>query len=242
MSFLDYSDQIDYPIFLQECNNPASNELFRNTINKYHSYVKYKDAPTRNIRWLVIETSTGHCIGAVGIASCVLALKSRDGFVGWDKDARMKNSNKVANNSRFCLIPNASKLKNVASMTLKLVGIEGRKRWKEKYGDDLVLLETYIEQIDNGELHRSGACYKASNWIYVGETTGVSISKSPMTLWKKEDTARGRLCRANPEAALEKYGKYLGETQNAGYKVSKSTPKMVFVKPLVKDWRKHLVN
>ena len=222
--------------------NPVHNELLKNTINKYHSYKKFVHTPTRRINWLIYETATSKLLGAVGISSCVLAIKCRDDFIGWNKDARLKNSNKVANNYRFCLIPEATDMKNVASMALKLMCHEGKRLWKERYGDDLIAIETYVEPIEKNGIYREGACYKASNWTYVGETSGVSISKSPLELWRKEDSKRGRLARQNPEAALEKYGAYLGEGAKGGYKVTKSTPKMVFLKPLKKKWRKDLVN
>ena len=240
MNFLDYSDIIDYPIYLHECNNPATNSVFRNTINAHHSYVKYVDSPTRNIRWLVYETDGGKLLGAIGLSSCVLALKCRDDYIGWDKDARLRNSNKVANNSRFCLIPGATDMKNVASMTLKLLRIEGKKRWLEKYGDPLVAIETYVEAKDSDGIYRNGVCYRADNWQYMGETSGTSISKSPLLLWKKEDSKRGRLARQNPEAALEKYGAYLGENRKGAYAVKQSSKKMVFLKNLTKNWRDEL--
>lgn len=240
MSFFDYSEHIKYPIYFQECNNPALNELFRNVINRHHSYVKFKSTPTRNIRWLIYETDGGKLLGAIGLSSCVLALKCRDEYIGWDKDARLRNSNKVANNSRFCLIPGATELKNVASMSLKLLKLEGKKRWKEKYGDDLVAIETYVEQKHSDGIHREGYCYKAANWQYLGETSGTSISKSPLGLWKQEDSARGRLARQNPEAALAKYGAYLGENRKGAYSVKQSTKKMVFITNIGKNWRKEL--
>lgn len=237
MSFFDYSDDINYPIYFQLCTNPATNELFRNTINKHHSYVKYKDSPTRNLRWLIYQTDTGTLLGAIGLASCVLAIKCRDNFIGWRKESRLKNSNKLANNSRFCLIPGATDLKNVGSMTLRLLREEGAKAWKHRYGDDLIGIETYIQPIDDGDLHRSGAMYKADNWNYMGMTSGVSIRKSPLLLWKKEDSKRGRLARTDPAAAAVKYG-----YDESGYNISKSIPKMVFFKPTIKKWRKELVN
>ena len=39
----------------------------------------------------------------------------------------------------------------------------------------------------------------------IGKTKGNSIQKAPVLLWKKEDSARGRLARENPEAAIAKY-------------------------------------
>ena len=120
MSFFDYSNSYEYPIFLQECLNPSQTKIFRDIINTHHSYVKYKDVPQRRINYLIYRSADGEPIGAIGISSCVLAIGARDNWIGWNKDTRLKNSNKVANNYRFCLVPDNG-IKNVGTMALKLL-------------------------------------------------------------------------------------------------------------------------
>jgi hypothetical protein len=39
--------------------------------------------------------------------------------------------------------------------------------WRRRYGYDPVLLETFVERPQF-----TGACYRAANWIYVGDTKG----------------------------------------------------------------------
>jgi hypothetical protein len=119
ISFFDYSKTYDYPIFLQECSNTEHTTIFRNIINTHHSYVKYKDVPQRRINYLIYRTSDGVAIGAIGISSCVLAIGVRDKWIGWDKEIRLRNSNKVANNYRFCLVPDNG-IKNVGTMAVYL--------------------------------------------------------------------------------------------------------------------------
>ena len=234
VSFFEY--QVEYPIALVECKTPPQNKTFRDIINTYHSYKKYKDSPTRNIRFLVYEAASGNNIGAIGLSSATIALKVRDDFIGWDNEHKMKNLGMLANNSRFCLIQDRMTLKNVGSMTLKRLEIDGGRRWKEKYDQDLVLLETFVEPSEN----RVGSVYKASNWIMVGETMGNHIRKTPLGLWAKEKGERGRLARENPEECLKRYAGYLGEHSDSGYKVTKVSKKIMFVKPLVKDWKEKL--
>ena len=236
MSFFDYSKTYKYPIFLQECKNPSQTKIFRDIINKYHSYVKYKDVPQRRINYLIYRTSDGEVIGAVGISSCVLAIGARDKWIGWDKDTRLKNSNSVANNYRFCLVPNNG-IKNVGTMALKLLRTEGAKRWKEKYGDDLVMIETFVQpKIDGSDNKRNGAVYLADNWFEVGETKGNSLKKAPLLLWQREDSPRGELARTNPQEAIKKYA--VGREH---YVITESPIKKVFLKPLTKDWKKSLL-
>ena len=235
MGHLDYSNQHDYPIFLEECLVPTQTKIFRELIDTYHSYVKYVDVPQRRINYIIYRTSDGVAIGAIGLSSCVLAISVRDKFIGWNKEERLTNSNSVANNYRFCLVPNNG-IENVGTMSLKLLRTIGAKRWKEKYGDDLILLETFVQpEIDGSSKKRNGAVYLADNWFMVGETKGNSIKKAPLLLWQKEDSKRGKLARENPEEAIKKYA--VGREH---YVVAKSPIKKVFVKPLVKHWKKVL--
>ncbi len=239
VSFFDY--QVNYPVMLDECKTPQQNKLFRNTIDKHHSYCKYTDSPTRNIRWNVYESSSGNHIGSIGLSSAVIAISCRDNYIGWDKELRNKNLGMLANNSRCCFIKNNMTIKNVGSMTLKQLEDCGMKRWKEKYGQDLILLETFVQpdrnEEYNGQKLRVGTIYKASNWVEVGKTSGNSIRRSPDTLWRKETGSRGELARRDPKAAREKYG----YTDGKEYITSKSPIKIMFLKPLVKDWKERLL-
>jgi hypothetical protein len=235
MSFFDYSNSYEYPIFLQECLNPSQTKIFRDIINTHHSYVKYKDVPQRRINYLIYRSSDGEAIGAIGISSCVLAIGARDRWIGWDKDTRLKNSNKVANNYRFCLVPENG-IKNVGTMALKLLREVGAKRWQEKYGDELIMLETFVQPlIDGSDNKRNGAVYLADNWVMIGETLGNSIKKAPLLLWQKEDSKRGEMARNQPEEAIKKYA--VGREH---YVVTQSPIKKVFLKPLIKDWKSKL--
>lgn len=237
MPFFDYSTSVKTQVYLVECNTPNYNKLFRNTIDKYHSYKKYTDSPTRNIRWLVYETESGNHIGAIGLSSATIAISCRDNFIGWTKEQRIKNLGMLANNSRCCFIKDNITIKNAGSMVLKQLRLQGSKRWKERYDQNLVLLETFVqpdrEEEYQGQKVRNGSIYRADNWLEIGMTNGNSIRKGPLALWVKETGKRGELARKDPKAALEKYG-YAGGNE---YIVSKSLPKIMFVKPLVDDWK-----
>ena len=93
-----------FSVFLTECITPEQNKLFRWTIDTYHSYVKYKDSPTRNLRWLIYESKSGNHIGAIGLSSATIAISCRDNYIGWDKEIRLRNLGMLANNSRCCFI------------------------------------------------------------------------------------------------------------------------------------------
>mgnify|MGYP000951886354 CR=1 FL=1 len=48
--FFEYNNT---KITFDEVDNAEKNKLFREFINKHHSYVKYKDVPQRRINWLI---------------------------------------------------------------------------------------------------------------------------------------------------------------------------------------------
>ena len=231
MSFFDYSDSVEYPIFLDECKSSEQLKKFRNTIDKHHQYMNSANIPSRRISFNMYETKSGNYIGGIGLASSVLALGGRDKYIGWDKETRLKNLGMTANNYRFCLIKDNITIKNVGTMALKLLRTVGAQTWEKKYGDKLVLIETFIKPPWNGSV------YRADNWLDVGMTKGSSISKVPLTLWKREDSPRGKMARENPEKCLEMFAGYQG---NKHYKVEKSEPKIIMLKPLTKKWKKIL--
>src|SRR6266404_6549583 len=105
LSFFDNQIKSKSSVYLVECATPSQNKLFRDTIDTFHSYVKYKDSPTRNIRWLVYENESGNQIGAIGLSSATIAVGVRDKFIGWSNDVKIKKLCHLANNSRFCLAP-----------------------------------------------------------------------------------------------------------------------------------------
>ena len=235
---------IKYPICFDLCDSPSKNKIFAEIIDKYHSYKKFAPSPGRSIRWNIFETQTGNLIGAIGLSSAVLAVSSRDKFIGWDEKTKLRNLNMVANNSRFALIRKNTTIKNTGSMVLKQLRIIGAKLWKEKYSNNLTLIETFVEPIRSEELDgqklRTGSIYLSDNWIEVGMTAGASIQKNPFKLWLKETGKRGDLARKDKEECLRVYGAYLGNTDGSGRKITKSQKKIVFLKPLVDDWKKIL--
>lgn len=231
MKFFD--DGYDYPIILDLVDNSSKMKIFVSNINNFHAYKKFAHSPTRNLRFNVFETKSGNNVGSIGLSSAIIAIKCRDDYIGWKKDQRIQNLGMIANNSRFVLIKDRITLKNVGSMSLKRLEIDGSKYWKQRYNQPLVLLETFVEP----SINRVGAVYKASNYIEIGMTQGNSIRKSPDALWRKEKGIRGELARNDPVACREKYG-YVGGNE---YIVSKSLPKIMFVKPLTDDWKSALL-
>jgi len=82
----------------------------------------------------------------------------------WDAETRKKNLHLVVNNARFLILV---RHKNLASRILSTAARRIASDWRTRYGYAPVLLETFVEKE-----RFTGACYKASNWILVGDTKG----------------------------------------------------------------------
>jgi len=105
-------------------------------------------------------------LGAIGFSAAAWALRPRDSIIGWSKDQRTKRLNEVVNNSRFLILPWVN-VKNLASKVLGLSVKQLPVDWLTKYSYKPVLIETFVEKE-----RFLGTCYKAANWLYIGDTQG----------------------------------------------------------------------
>jgi hypothetical protein len=132
-------------------------------IHEYH-YLGYKPVPGAQVRYLI--SWDGGDLGAIGFSASAWKVGVRDQWIGWDGLTREKGLRLIVNNSRFLVLPNV-RVKNLASRILSLCAGRIRDDFSEAYGYEPVLLETFVEK---GRY--SGACYRAANWLYLGDTTG----------------------------------------------------------------------
>lgn len=96
----------------------------------------------------------------------------RDRYVGWDGASKMEKLAQVVNNARFLILP-WSRRPHLASRVLAANLRRLSRDWEEVYGHRVVLAETFV---DTSRFR--GTCYRASNWICVGETKGWSKNGS----------------------------------------------------------------
>jgi hypothetical protein len=109
-------------------------------------------------------------VACLGWGSAAWSVKSRDAFIGWDKKTKEQRLHFVANNTRFLVLPWV-KVKCLASKVLALNIKSISNDWMTVYHHPLYLLETFIEQS-----RFKGTCYRAANWIRVGQTKGIAKS------------------------------------------------------------------
>ena len=137
--------------------------LFREYIHRYH-YLGYTPLPGAQLRYFAL--SNGQILALFGFGAAAWKTLPRDNFIGWNHEQRQKRLHLIVNNARFLILPWVNS-KNLASKLLAMIAKRIPQDWSSIYGYKPVLLETFVES------HRfHGTCYKAANWIHVGQTKG----------------------------------------------------------------------
>lgn len=141
-------------------------ELWNEYVHRYH-YLGYKQPFGCFARYFV-DSDHGK-LGCLLFSGAAKALRERDGWIGWSESSRLRNLGQVVNNTRFVIFPWA-KVKNLASHVLGRAVRRIRDDWEERWSYRPVLLETFV---DPGRFE--GTCYRASNWHYLGMTSGEGL-------------------------------------------------------------------
>jgi hypothetical protein len=144
-------------------DRPQEKSLYNQLIERYH-YLGYKPLPGAQMRYLVF--SGPHLLAALGWGAAAWCVAPRDQFIGWGDQLRQANLHLVVNNARFLILPWVNS-RNLASRILAGLARHLPNDWKNRYGYQPLLLETFVER----DRFR-GTCYKAANWINVGQTKG----------------------------------------------------------------------
>jgi hypothetical protein len=139
---------------------------FKSLISQYH-YLGFDMTVGENLKYLVYSRQ-GKLLACLLFGSAAWACAPRDQFIGWNAQSRRDHLIYTTNNTRFLILPWV-KVPHLASHILGMITRRIALDWQRKYGHPLYLLETFVEKE-----RFKGTCYKAANWIYVGETTGRS--------------------------------------------------------------------
>lgn len=146
-----------------ELVNSQSRDLWGYLV-QHHHYLGLPKLVGEHLRYLVYIN--GQVAACLSWASAAWKVKGRDQFIGWDEETKRKNLHLIANNTRF-LIPEWVKIKHLASRVLAL-NLKGLSTdWQKIYGHPIYLAETFVDVS-----RYSGVCYRAANWILVGQTKG----------------------------------------------------------------------
>jgi hypothetical protein len=141
----------------------ADSRLWNEFIHRYH-YLGFQPLPGAQRRYWV--SAADRLVALLGFGAAAWQCAPRDRFIGWSHQQRQQNLHLVVNNARFLILPWVQS-KNLASKILggaaRLLPID----WFNRYGYRPQLLETFVEKD-----RFTGGCYRAANWLYVGQTQG----------------------------------------------------------------------
>ena len=151
--------------------------IWKGLLNRYH-YLGAGPLFGAQLRYLI--GSKRGWIGAMSLSAAARRLESRDKWIGWGEEARRENLHLVINQSRF-LIAQSVNVPNLASHVLNLAAQRIQCDWKERYGYEPVLLETFVERE-----HFDGASYLAAN----RQGIGISAGRGRQDRDRKEQLAR----------------------------------------------------
>ena len=93
-------------------------------------------------------------------------MQARDQWIGWSDEQRRHNLQRIVNNGRFLILPWVQ-VKGLASKILAMSARQIPRDWEIRYGRRPLLLETLVDAA-----RFRGTCYRAANWIHVGQTSG----------------------------------------------------------------------
>jgi hypothetical protein len=151
------------PVRFEQIRRTQEEPLFNSLIEQHH-YLGYTQPVGEQLKYLVYAED--RIVAALAWSSAAHGLSCRDQFIGWSVPAKRKNRHLLAYNSRF-LVPPWVQVPHLASHVLGRMARQLSADWQRIYGHPIYFLETFVDPAR----HR-GICYRAANWIVLGETFG----------------------------------------------------------------------
>lgn len=167
--FVEYQPRGQFlirPIFPQERDG------FRLYLEKYH-YLGFEGSVGESMGY--VAQIGEELVALLDWGSAVLRCKPRDQYIGWDETTREKNLYRVVGNRRFLIMP-WIRIPHLASRILGANLRRINRDWEEKYGHSLIFAETFVDR------RFQGTCYRASNWIYLGQSKGFTHVRRGKTI------------------------------------------------------------
>jgi hypothetical protein len=166
------------PIKLVSIRKTCFEKIFNGLVSEHH-YLGYTHPVGEHLKY--IAYSNDRPIACLTWGSVPWYIAARDRFIGWSKTIRENNLHLIANNLRFLILPWVQ-VPCLASYLLSLNRHRLPQDWQNLYHHPVYLLETFVDTE-----RYLGTCYKADNWLCVGQTTGQGkLSKSRQPLLSKK--------------------------------------------------------
>jgi hypothetical protein len=151
------------PLTVRQVRRTGEEALFNGLIERYH-YLGYTQPVGEHLKYLLLIDERP--IAGLGWSSAPWHIGPRDRFIGWTPAVRRRHLHLIAYNTRFLILPWV-RVRHLASHILSVVIRRISRDWQQFYAHPLYYLETFVDR----ERFR-GTCYRAANWLYLGQTTG----------------------------------------------------------------------
>ena len=154
------------PVVVRVAQEKEDVSLVNEYLNRYH-YLGYKRPFGCHLRYLI--EAQGAVLGCMLFSGAAKALTTRDQWIGWGTNERLRNLGFVVNNGRFLIFPWV-KVRYLASHVLGKIVKGLVKDWEQRWEYQPALLETFVDP-----KYYNGTCYQAANFRYLGMTTGTGL-------------------------------------------------------------------
>jgi hypothetical protein len=145
--------------------------LFDRLLQHYH-YLSHRSTVGQNLQYLVADEQS-RPLACLLFGAAAWQCADRDRYLGWEPSQRAQNLHLVANNTRFLIVPGLA-TPPLASSVLSRISRRLSRDWQAKYGHPIYLLESFVERD-----RFVGTCYRAANWVRVGQTKGRTRQNRP---------------------------------------------------------------
>lgn len=152
-----------FPITLRQVRRTPLEKLCNSLIHRFH-YLGYTQPVGEHLKYLAF--SKDRPLACIALSSAVRHLGARDRFLGWTAAIRQKNRHLLAYNTRFLVLPWV-RVPHLASHLLAQCTRRLSRDWETLYQHPVFWVETFVDRE-----RFQGTCYRAANWIFLGQTTG----------------------------------------------------------------------
>lgn len=152
------------PLAIREVRGTPEEPLVNSLLAQYHP-LGYRHPVGEQLKYLVADRG-GRPVACLVWASAPRHLGPRDRFIGWAAEDRRRHLRGLAYNTRFLILPWVQ-VPHLASHLLGQMARVVPADWQRRYGHPVYFLETFVDPARS-----RGTCYRAANWVVLGQTTG----------------------------------------------------------------------
>ena len=145
-------------------------------LSQFH-YLPYNGLFGQSLRH--VAECGGRWVALVGWTAGAFKVGVRDAWIGWPAERQFRRLRLVANNSRFAVLSGRGEARNLASRVLGLSLRRVSRDMCTAHGHPVLLAETFVDPS-----RFSGVCYRASNWVRLGLTSGYSRVYGSPVRWR----------------------------------------------------------